>query len=230
MIILVSQNLFFMKTDEFYFIVGVIIVLMSWYFVSPLFFIIGLLIGLSNGINLLFTWNNKSSNSDKEFRGCMFVIPIIISIIIASFFWNKKCHVSAFGDKQHIYGDCDYRLDKRHDYKMIQLSAYFYGCFSKCEHCKVRKEYQLEQKRKENEEQMRVWMIQKHKSDISFIESQIEELQDILEVLKNGDNSIDVSEYEFRKDIEDEIRESIMQELEDSQEYEDAQWEPRGRY
>ena len=216
--------------DKFYFTIGLIIVLVSWYFMSPAFIVVGLLIAIGSGINLIKNRNKKTLTSDDEARGCVFTIPILLFMLLASVIWNDTCYVSAFGDKQHIYGDCDYRLDKRHNYEMFQLSAFFYGCVSKCDQCEARKEYQRELKRKESEEQMRVWMIKKHKQDISFIESQIEELQDVLNDLKNGDNSIDVSDYEFRKDIEDEIRESIMEDLEESQEYEDAQWEPRGRY
>lgn len=198
----------YLKISLVWICIGLIIIAVSWIFKSPVFIAIGLLIVITYIVIPIIQKISKNED-DEAFGGCgcMILIAICASTLLFS---AKDYYVSELRDKRHLYEDCKYIDKNREHYKVSQIGSILMLCQNDCETCQNRYQEEKEQRKAERKQK-------KLQSDIEDIEKKIEILQDVLSRLKRGE-SIDVSDYDFRNDVEVEIEEK-REEMESGWEY-----------
>lgn len=188
--------------------IGLTIIAIALFFKSPVFIAIGLsFVIVFIVVPIVQKIMKKEDDEDYWGFGCVFILAICVSTL---FFSSKEYYVSGLREKRHIYEDCEYKDGNKSYYKVSKLGTILMGCLSDCEACENRHQEEKKQRKAER----------KHKqlqSDIEDIEKKIEILQDVLSRLREGE-SIDVSDYDFRYDVEDEIEEE-REEVENSWDY-----------
>ena len=209
--------------------IGLSIFALAWYKMKPLFVVLGLSLVITFVIAPVV---QKILNSEEnEFTStCGLILFVILSFIGGCWFFindGENYHVSGYGDKRHLFGDCEYRVNTDKDIEVGKFGAILFGIYTDCETCKQRREAEKIKAREIIEQKIAERMQEKHLYDIEDIKNKIEVLQDVLSRLLNGED-IDASDYDFRIDIEDEIREEVESELESDKEdrYDDSRWEP----
>ena len=188
--------------------IGLVIIAVAYFFKSPVFIAIGLSIVITYIVIPIIQKITK--NEDDEALGgcgCMLIIAIGACTLLFS---TKEYYVSGLRDKRHYYEDCEYKDGNKSYYKVSELGTILMGCLPDCEGCKNRYDEEKEQRKAE-------WKQKQLQSDIEDIEKKIEILQNVLSRLKKGE-TIDVSDYDFRNDVEVEIEEE-REELGNSWEY-----------
>lgn len=187
--------------------IGLIIIAIAWHYMSPVFILMGISLVVFY-VFVLLIHKKLNDEDDEASLGCGCALILVIGA--CSFFFNsgEDYYVSGWGDKRHQYGDCVYRVNNNRDYKVGRFSAIIMGCLSDCDTCKERKKIDRIKVIEENERKFAEWKQRKHLSDIEDIKKKIEELEEVLSRLLDGEN-IDASNYDFRKDIEEEIREEV---------------------
>ena len=201
------------KSYIYILIVGIAVFSASYYiWFSPLFMIIGIVIAIAD-IGFYVHYLFKKDNDVIESLGCL--VALVCAILLAvSFFMGGKTYISSFGGYRHIYMDCH---DKEGDswYHVGKLSAYIWGCFDECQTCKNRKKADDKRKLQQLKEREKV-------ENLNFINQQISELEEVRQSIINGED-VDIDDYRFSYDVEDEIYESAIED------YKDVEYEPRGR-
>lgn len=198
----------YLKINIIWIGIGLVIIAVAYLFKSPVFIVIGLAIVITY-IVISIIQKIMKKEDDETFLGCGCLLIIAIGASTL-FFSSKEYYVSGLREKRHYYEDCEYKDKNKSYYKVSQLGTFLMGCLPDCEACENRYDEEKEQRKvKRKQEQLQ--------SDIEDIEKKIEILQDVLSRLKKGE-SIDVSDYDFRNDVEIEIEEE-REELGNSWEY-----------
>lgn len=187
-----------------------ILILFAYYiYFSPLLMLVGAYMLVAIILHFIFVEiYNKEAVSFNI--GCFSLL--FFAVVCLGGMFGDQYYIGSMGGKKHIYKDCQYLKGECH--QVTSMSAFIWGCSDKCEKCKERKEKEIAKKREEIK-------IKIKKENIEFIDEQIQELLEVKRRLLN-DEYVDVEDYEFRIDIEDELTQS--------EENEDYDYEPRGRY
>ena len=157
---------------------------------------------------------SKNNKYDVEYKyGCSGIVFFGV-LLLLTVFMHSKCYISAFGGKRHLYADCCNAADV---HEVTKFGAFLWGCMDKCQYCVKRKHEEKFEKEKRLQEEMKKLEEQQKKENIAFLTRQIAELDSVRQLVLKGEN-IDVSEYEFRHDIN----------FEQESEYDDGGFEPRG--
>lgn len=209
-----------MKFSLIWICIGLIIFAIAWYNMSPVFILMGILLIIVYVIILIIQKITKKED-DEVSLGCG--CAVILAIGACSFFFSsgKEYYVSGWGDKRHLFGECEYRVNNNRDYKVGKFGAIVMGCLSDCEACQQKKKEEIKKKREKEARRIAELELQRQQSDFGIIKKKIEVLLDVLSKIQDGED-VDVTDYDFRKDIEDEIREEVMEEMED------ARWDALG--
>lgn len=209
--------------------IGLSIFALAWYKMKPLFVVLGLSLVIS--IIIATVVQKVLKREEFEFASiCGVLLLVILSFIGGCWFFindGENYHVSGYGDKRHLFGDCEYKVNTEKDIEIGKFGAILFGNYTDCETCKQRREAENIKAHEIIEQKIAERMQKKHLSDIEDIKNKIEELEEVLSRLLDGED-IDASDYDFRIDIEDEIREEVESELESDKEdrYDDSRWEP----
>ena len=179
---------------------------------SPILMLLGAIILISDIIASIYLFLSKTPEGVENI-GCLTAL-IFAVILCTAFFMGNEYIIFNYGGKRHLYVDCSHK-ESCESHEVGKLSSIIWGCYEDCSYCTARKKKEIERKFKEYKEK-------KKKDDLNFINVQIEELTKVRSALLRGED-IDVDDYEFKKDVEDEIRESAIDE------YRNADYEPRGR-
>lgn len=198
----------YMKISLMWIGIGLIMIAVAWLFKSPVFIAIGLsFVIVFIVVPVVQKITKKEDDEEYWGFGCVFILAICASTL---FFSSKEYYVSGLRDKRHFNEECEYKDGNKSYYKVSKLGTILMGCLSDCEACENRHQEEKKQRRAERKHNQL-------QSDIEDIETKIEILQDVLSRLKKGE-SIDVSDYDFRYDVEEEIEEE-REELENSWDY-----------
>lgn len=189
-----------------------IIAICYYIWFSPLFMLIGAILAISCLICFIHHLFTKSDDL-AENGGCL-ISFIIVAILVVAFFMSDKYVISKFGDQRHLYSDCR-KIEGYNLYNVSKFSAICWGCLEDCNQCASRHKAEIEKKKAEYKKK-------KKNADLKFIEQQIDELQNVKQAILNGED-IDVNDYEFRIDCEDDIASEAIEE------YREGEYEPRGR-
>lgn len=192
-----------------YVILGFVVAVVAVFLKSPLLFVIGGLLFVSNLLEVLILLGVRKDpvNDDGPGIGCAVSAFPIIGLCILAMVYSHRVHISALGDERHEYADCDKKMDKNVDYEVCEFSAMLCGCFTKCEKCAERLAIETEVQEKEEMEERR-------KEALDFIQDQIDELLYVRQAILVDSEDVDIQDYEFRYQCEDEILE-IKDELDD---------------
>lgn len=155
-------------------------------------------------------WVYYYSSKDEEACascGC-FVMLLLVALCVASCFIGDHCYISRYGGARHYYIDCK-EIEGKSWQEVGKVSAYIWGCTEECSKCS---------KRKDVEKRKRLQLIkEKQKAhDLKFIDNQISELKRVRQAIIKGEE-IDVDDYQFMYEVEDEIRESALEDYKDCQ-------------
>lgn len=201
------------KTVSLIAIFGFILITIGYYiWFSPVLMLLGGIVLVSDIIGAIYLSVHKSDDGIEN-MGCLTALLFTV-ILVAAFFMSKEYIIFSYGGYRHLYADCSHK-ESSVSHEVGKLSALIWGCTEDCTNCETRKKKEIERKVKE-------YKAQKKKDDLKFINEQIEELEEVRTAILRGED-VDVDDYEFRYDVEDEIRESAIEE------YQDADYEPRGR-
>lgn len=190
-------------------VLGIVIAVVAIFLKSPLLFVIGGLLFVSNllEILILIVLRKDPVNDDGPGIGCVVSAFSIIGLCILAMIYGHRVHISALGDERHEYADCDRKMDKSEDFEVCEFSAMLCGCFTECEKC-------AERLARETEVQEREEMEERRKEALDFIQGQIDELLYVRQAILVDSEDVDIQDYEFRYQCEDEILE-MKDELDD---------------
>lgn len=179
---------------------------------SPILMLLGGIVLVSDIIAAIYLFvRNRPDNVENI--GCLTAI-IFVTVLVAALFMGKEYIIFSYGGYRHLYVDCSHK-ESIIGHEVSKLSTLIWGCYEDCPYCSARKKKEIEREVKE-------FKARKKKEDLEFINRQI----DVLKVVRSAllqDEYVNVEDYEFRCDVEDEIRESTIEE------YRDGDYEPRGR-
>lgn len=192
---------------------GLISIAIGYYlWFSPILMLLGGIILVSDIIAAICLFvRNRPANVGNI--GCLTAI-ILVAVLVAALFMDKEYIIFSYGGYRHLYVDCSHK-ESTIGHEVRELSTLIWGCYEDCPYCSDRKKKEIERKVKE-------FKARKKKEDLEFINGQIEVLKEVRSALMR-DEFVNVEDYEFRCDVEDEIRESAIEE------YRDGDYEPRGR-
>lgn len=201
------------KPNKYILIVGSLIILICYFlWFSPLFMAIGGIMILAD-VACYIHYYFKKDNKTVENTGCLCALFFVI-LITVSFFMGGEYKISSFGGKRHLYEDCQF-LESVRIHDVHKMSALLWGCVDDCKFCNNRRHQEA---LKEKQQRMEKLM----KENLDFIDQQISELQEVRNEIFCG-KVIDAEDYQFRYEVEEEIREAAIEE------YRDGEYEPRGR-
>lgn len=179
-------------------LIGVAIASVAVYFASPVFVFIGSIVFLSNVIEYVYLLLTKPTNTNEPGCGCGVSAFVCVAIGVLCIFMNGNRYINELGTIRHRYEDCTHVKM----YKVSKVGALICGCFEDCDVCEKRF---VKEKMKIKEKAMK----EKQKQDLQFVQEHINELEKVKKLIEKGDYDIDVDDYYFRYEIEEEIDEAI---------------------
>ena len=115
-------------------ILGLVTIGICYYlWFSPLFIFIGGVCCIT-GLLLAVLKFLKKDDDAIGLYGC-FMTFVIIGLLVASFFMDRKTYISSFGSVRHLYIDCKY-IEGLEIHEVRTVSALLWGCIKECSYCK----------------------------------------------------------------------------------------------
>lgn len=179
-------------------ILGALVAGVSFHFTYPVFFIIGVILSLSNIIEVIWLIVHKEEPVESEL-GPACSISILIAIVLLVIYFvgsNAPCYIQGPNTTIHLYKDCSHFAGESPVHEVSHVGAFVYLCFKDCQYCTKRQETE-KQKRKAENERKRI------EQDVLFIQGQIDELEDVKRRIRQGER-IDVYDYCFGYEVEEE--------------------------
>lgn len=187
-------------------IVAVLLVGIGYFiWFSPSLMVIGVILFIIDIIGLICCLTHKSTDETAEGCGCALLAILTIILLIVNLLGDDY-KIFTFGGYRHIYSDCPKRESALCE-EVGPISARIWGCTKDCPECKIRKEEERQRHIIELREQKKIIALK-------FIDRQINTLEGLREAVLNN-KEIDIYDYEFKIDVEDEIRAEAIEEYRD---------------
>lgn len=177
-------------------VLGALVAGVSFYFTYPVFFVVGLILSLSNLIEVIWLIVHKEELDESEpSPACSISILITIALLVMCFVGrNSHCYILGPNTTKHLYKDCSHFAERNPVHEVSSVGAFVYLCFKECQYCSKRQEIE-KQKRKAENERKRI------EQDLQFIQDHIDELEDVKRRIRQGER-IDVYDYCFGYEVD----------------------------
>lgn len=135
----------------FYFIIGVILLIIGIVKSQFNFILIGAILIITMTISLLKTYFGKENNGCYPGFGCL--SAIVIFVLSVSF--GETRYITKHGHKRHLYKDCPTIVNSEKVKKVTELEGFILLKFSDCKLCVERKEKEEREAERKKEENKR---------------------------------------------------------------------------
>ena len=175
---------------------------------SPLLMLIGVILFVINIVILICYLTRKSTDESTDGCGCALFAFLTIILVFSQ---RGDYKIFTFGGYRHLYTDCPKRESESYE-ELGSVSARIWGCTKDCPECEIRKQQESEHYRIERREQKKNFALR-------FIDIQINRLEELRKEIINDDDididDIDIYDYEFKIDVEQDIRDEAIEDYRD---------------
>ena len=136
----------YLKISLIWICIGFIIIVVAWFFMSPVFVAIGLSVVITY-IVIPIVQKIMKKEDDETMLGCGCILIMAIGASTL-FFSSKEYYVSGLRDKRHYYENCENKDENKSYYKVSELGTILMGCLPDCDACKIKYQEEKAQRKR----------------------------------------------------------------------------------